>query len=43
MPKWARDTIDAARSMARDPSDSHLTHAQTFGTSLLSHAISDDP
>ena len=43
VPKWALDTVDAAGSMAGDPSDTRRTRAQTSGTGLLSHAISDDP
>ena len=43
VPKWARDTVDVAGPMARDPSYSHDTCAQTSRIGLLSHAISDDP
>ena len=43
VPKWAHDIVDVAGPMARDPSNSHCTHAQTFGTGLLSHVILDDP
>ena len=38
VPKWARDTVDAAGPMVGDPYNSHHTHAQTSRTGLLSHA-----
>ena len=43
MPKWACAIVDATRPMVGDPKNSRCTHAQTFGTRLLSHAILDDP
>ena len=43
VPKWARDTVDAAGTLAGDPTDVRRTRSQTAGSGLLSHAISDDP
>ena len=43
VPKWARDTVDAAGTLVGDPTDVRRTCSQTIGSGLLSHAISNDP
>lgn len=43
MPKWACFIVEVAGSMASDPSDTCRTRSHTVGSSLLSHAISEDP
>lgn len=42
-PRWSHVTIEVIGSLASDPIDTFHTHAQTFGTSILIHAILDDP
>ena len=43
MRKWAHATIESVGSLAGDPSTSRCTHSHTTGSSLISHAICDDP
>ena len=43
MSKWAWAIVGAIGSLAGDPPTSHHTCSNTIGSSLLSHAICDDP
>ena len=43
MPKQAQATVESARSLAGDSSTSHPSYSHTTGSSLINHAICDDP
>ena len=43
MPKWAHVTVEVVGSLVGDPSTSCCTRSHTTGSSLISHAICDDP